>query len=81
MLDLSQIGKKNIPGANINGVNIFEQPNLKCPEEDCGCETFLPVSLFKKISPLVSKSGQAELIPIETFMCTACGVVPKNFPQ
>jgi hypothetical protein len=35
--------------------------------------------LFKKISSLLSPSGQTEYVPLETIVCAKCGKVPKFF--
>jgi len=46
---------------------------------NCGSLLFETAILFKKISPLVSKSGMEELYPHEIFVCKKCGKVPEEF--
>jgi hypothetical protein len=36
---------------------------------------------FKELSPMMSPSGKEELIPVETYRCSACGSIPSRFPQ
>lgn len=64
-----------------NEINYLEQPSLVCDDPECGNDTFFPVMIFKVISPLVSPTGKEELIPVETYRCSACGTIPKRFPQ
>jgi len=86
-MDLSQLGKSGAT-ANVGGVEIdyLKQPALECEEvyedgEVCGNHTFLPVYIFKKISAVLAPTGKEELIPMETYRCSACGSIPKIFPQ
>ena len=57
-------------------VNLAQAPWIKCSENNSLFETKL---LFKRLSPLVSPTGKAEEIPLETIVCTKCGKVPKFF--
>jgi len=45
---------------------------------DCGGMLFESGMVLKKISPLVSPSGQEELYPLEVLICVACKKVPKE---
>ena len=86
-MDLSQLGKSSTT-AKVGGIEIdyLKQPSLECEEvyedgEVCGNHTFLPVYIFKKISAILAPSGKEELIPMETYRCSACGTIPERFPQ
>lgn len=57
-------------------IDISQAPWVECSEKSKTFETKL---LFKKISPLLSPSGQTEYIPLETIVCAKCGKVPKFF--
>ena len=70
---------------NLN-IKLSEQPTMTCAvldEEHNLCEntTFFPVMFFKELSPMMSPSGKEELIPVETYGCSACGSIPNRFPQ
>ena len=47
--------------------------------ENCGHEHFTQVSLMRKLSPMLSPTGEPTLIPIPVFACTKCGQVIKDF--
>jgi hypothetical protein len=70
---------------NLN-IKLSEQPTMTCAvlDEDhnlCENTTFFPVMFFKELSPMMSPSGKEELIPVETYRCSACGSIPNRFPQ
>jgi hypothetical protein len=58
-------------------VNLREAEDIKCD----GCESlyFTPVVRIKKISPLVSPTGEEMLAPIQTFQCASCNHVNEQF--
>tara|TARA_R110002074_G_scaffold64307_1_gene153616 strand:+ start:1224 stop:1445 length:222 start_codon:yes stop_codon:yes gene_type:complete len=58
-------------------VNLKDAEDIKCGE----CENlyFIPVVRVKRISPLMSPSGEEMLAPIQTFQCSSCGHVNKQF--
>ena len=47
--------------------------------EECGHEHFTEVSLMHKLSPMLSPTGQAAMIPIPVFACAKCGHVNQEF--
>lgn len=47
--------------------------------EKCGHEHFVQVNLMRKLSPMLSPTGQPALIPIPVFACAACGHVNEEF--
>lgn len=47
--------------------------------EECGHEHFTEVSLMRKLSPMLSPTGQAAMIPIPVYACAKCGHVNKEF--
>ena len=50
-----------------------EAETMKC--EDCGNTVFIPAFFLKRLSPLVSPTGQEALIPIQVYSCGNCGKV------
>tara|TARA_R110002074_G_scaffold387019_1_gene568963 strand:- start:1121 stop:1342 length:222 start_codon:yes stop_codon:yes gene_type:complete len=58
-------------------VNLKDAEDLKCYK----CENlyFTPVVRIKRISPLMSPSGEEMMAPIQTFQCNSCGHVNKQF--
>ena len=66
-------------GLNVN-INPKDLEDVLC--DKCGCQTFQPVVLFKKISAVLSPNGQKALFPLEVYRCTDCGHINKEFlPQ
>lgn len=48
--------------------------------EECGNDTFLQVFIIRKISALMSPTGQETIAPIPaTFQCSKCGHINKEF--
>lgn len=54
-------------------VDLAKAPWNEC---ECGGKIFEPRLMFKRISPIVSPSGQEEMVPIETFICATCSKIP-----
>lgn len=58
-------------------VNLNNATDLVC--SSCGNKFFNEVTFFKKISALLSPTGQAGLVPIPAYACTSCGNVNEEF--
>jgi len=69
-------GSSPEPQQRVN-INLSDAQDITC--DKCGGHFFHSVTLFKKLSALVSPNGQESLIPIETYACTECGNVNKEF--
>ena len=57
-------------------LDLSQEPWIKCEAGNLLWESSM---LFKRLSPLVSPSGQEELLPAEIIICKTCGKVPKFF--
>ena len=60
-------------------VDLNDAETMKC--EDCGNSVFIPAFFLKRLSPLVSPTGQEALIPIQVYSCGNCGKVPDKLMQ
>jgi|TARA_Y100000996_G_C22311451_1_gene556412 hypothetical protein len=61
-------------------LNIEDTESLKC--DACGNYTFIKSYFIRRVSPLMSPTGQEAMIPIEVFACGNCGKVPdKMIPK
>ena len=60
-------------------VDISQTNPVKC--EKCENQTFKQTLLIRKLSALVSPSGQDAIIPMQVFSCDKCGHVNKEFQQ
>ena len=57
-------------------VDLSQAETMKC--EDCGNYVFIKGTVIKRISALMSPTGQEALAPIEIYSCGNCGKVPKT---
>ena len=60
-------------------VDLNDAETKKC--EDCGNSVFIPAFFLKRLSPIVSPTGQEALIPIQVYSCGNCGKVPDKLSQ
>ena len=44
-----------------------------CENEECKNETFVQVYRLRRLSALLSPTGQPTMIPMQTFACAECG--------
>ena len=58
-------------------VNLDDAEDITCDE--CGNTYFTAAVMIKRISPLVSPTGQEALVPIQLFQCSKCGHVNDHF--
>ena len=63
------------PQANVQ-VDLRKAETLKC--EYCGNYLFIKSTVLKRLSALVSPTGEEAIIPIEIYSCGNCGRVPKD---
>jgi hypothetical protein len=49
---------------------------MKC--EYCGNYLFISSTIIKRISPIISPTGQEAIVPIDVYSCGNCGRVPKT---
>jgi len=71
---------KPIPGQQQQvKVDLSQAETTKC--EHCGNYLFIKSSIIKRLSALVSPTGEEALIPIEVYSCGNCGKVPKTMLQ
>lgn len=54
----------------------MDAPWCKC---DCGGMIFEEVTMFKRLSSLLSPTGNTEHIPAKVVICKKCNSVPKWF--
>lgn len=67
--------QKPLPGQQVK-VDISKADTIKC--EYCGNYLFIQSTILKKLSALVSPTGQEALIPVDVYSCGNCGRVPKS---
>ena len=57
-------------------VDISKADTIQCKE--CGNASFIQSFFLKKISALMSPTGQEAIVPIQVYSCGNCGAVPTK---
>ena len=60
-------------------IDISKADTITC--EECGNASFIQAFFLKKISALMSPTGQESIVPIQVFSCGSCGTIPKKMTQ
>ena len=61
-------------------VDINDTEMVKC--DDCGNASFIQAFFLRRLSALMSPTGQEAMIPVQVYSCGNCGKVPdKLMPQ
>ena len=60
-------------------VDLKDAETMKCDE--CGNSVFIPAYFIKRLSPIVSQTGQEAIVPIQVYSCGNCGKVPDKLKQ
>ena len=60
-------------------VDINDTETMVC--DDCGNAVFIPAFFLRRLSPLMSPTGQEALIPMQVYSCGNCGKVPDKLKQ
>ena len=63
---------KPIPKQQVK-VDLSQAETMKC--EYCGNYLFIKSSLIKRLSPLVSPTGEEVIAPVQVFNCGNCGTI------
>ena len=67
--------KKPLPQPKVK-VDLSHADTVKC--EKCGNYSFIQSFFLKRISPVMSPTGQEAIVPIQVYSCGNCGTVPKS---
>ena len=57
-------------------VDLSKADTIKC--DDCGNYLFITSHVIKRISPIMSPTGQEAIVPVQVYSCGNCGRVPKD---
>ena len=67
--------QKPLPSQQVK-VDITKAETVKCGY--CGNALFISSTIIKRLSALLSPTGQEAIIPIDVYSCGDCGQVPKT---
>jgi len=68
---------REMGGPTTVNVDLSTADDVVC--DNCGNYTFLPVMMMKRLSAIISPTGQEAIIPMQVFSCNACGWINKEF--
>ena len=68
----------DLSGASQVQLDMSKTTKLEC---ECGNDKYKQSYMIRKLSALVSPTGQEALIPIQVFMCEKCGVIPEELQK
>jgi len=71
------MAKKNVIQEESPQVNIKDADDIVC--EKCESTYFQPAFIIKRISPLMSPTGQGMFAPVQLFQCAECKHVNEEF--
>ncbi len=58
-------------------IDLKKADTIKC--DDCDNYLFITAHVIKRISAIMSPSGQEALVPVQVYSCGNCGKVPTMF--
>tara|TARA_Y100001963_G_C6498760_1_gene316894 strand:+ start:170 stop:406 length:237 start_codon:yes stop_codon:yes gene_type:complete len=64
-------------GSRQVNIDVSQAKDIKCDE--CENDSFKQTILLKRLSALVSPTGQEVLIPMQVFACEKCGHINDEF--
>ena len=77
---MTMIKGKGPGGATtLDNIDLTHAKTIEC--EKCQNVGFRQTMMLKKLSPLMSPSGQEAIIPVGVFACDSCGHVNKEFQE
>ena len=66
-------------GVTLDNIDLTHAKDITC--EKCEGVGFRQTMMLKKLSPLMSPTGQETIIPVGVFACDSCGHVNKEFQE
>ena len=58
-------------------VDLSKADTIKC--DDCGNYLFITAHVIKRLSAIISPTGQEAMIPVQVYSCGNCGAVAEGF--
>jgi hypothetical protein len=66
-------------GVSLDNIDLTHAKDITC--EKCEGVGFRQSMMLKKLSPLMSPTGQETIIPVGVFACDSCGHVNQEFQE
>ena len=74
---MTMIKGKQGGATTLDNVDLTHAKTLEC--EKCGCKGFKQTMMLKRLSALLSPTGQEAMIPVGVFACEKCSHINKEF--
>jgi len=71
--------QQNMGGHPLAGLDLNAATDITC--DNCGSMKFHITFLLKRVSSLVSPTGEELTIPIQTFSCQSCDWINRDFVE
>ena len=66
-------------GVTLDNIDLTHAKDVEC--EKCESKGFRQTLMLKKLSALVSPTGQEAIVPVAAFGCDSCGHINKEFQE
>ena len=66
-------------GITLDNIDLTHAQDIIC--EKCEGKGFKQTMMLKKLSALLSPTGQEAIIPVAAFACDSCGHINKEFQE
>ena len=70
------MAKQKTPQAQVQ-VDLTKADTIQC--DDCGNYLFITAHVIKRLSAIISPTGQEAMIPVQVYSCGNCGAVAEGF--
>jgi hypothetical protein len=60
-------------------IDIKKTTPVLCDNAECNGDMFMSAMKFRKVSKILAGTPDDQIIPVQVFMCVACGSIPKGF--
>ena len=70
---------KGKDGVTLDNIDLTHAQDIIC--EKCEGKGFKQTMMLKKLSALMSPTGQEAIIPVAAFACDSCGHINKEFQE
>ena len=70
--------RKPLPNAQVK-VDLRDAETIKC--KSCNNYLFITSFVLKRLSAILSPTGQEAMIPVQVYSCGNCGKVPDKLKQ
>jgi len=61
----------------LDNIDLTHATAIEC--EECSCKGFKQTLMLKKLSAILSPTGQEAMIPVAAFACEKCSHINKEF--